>query len=212
MAHIKRRDFAWNLIYELLFLPVSFHPAALLVKRRINETRELACDETVSELLLDAQAYARSIVSLANSSFSTGQTTYILGVNNADILEESVMKLLAKQTSVNTRRAIDDYSPLANLIVEDATISWKFTPENSPTLHWQASLINEAAQIQTDGVGSAIAMVELVADRLNPDGHGETAGDEALADWIGLWAALAADCGRHALEAELGHSGLHALS
>jgi hypothetical protein len=201
------------------------------MKRRIHETRELACDETVSELLLDAQAYARSLVSLANSSFSTGQTTYILGVNNADILEERVMKLLAKQTSVNTRRAtallgitlfvmalagavaaafpinirqnreqsvatakrfvgawkntnpeppvenayvfmlegsqlrgtsrtvmyekpapgsvaelklvIDDYSPLANLIVEDATITWKFTPENSPTHHWRASLMNE---------------------------------------------------------------------
>jgi len=105
MAHIKRRDFAWNLIYELLFLPISFHPAAVLVKRRINETRELACDEKVSELLLDAQAYARSLVSLANSSFSPNHTTYILGVNDADILEERVMKLLAKQTSVNSRRA-----------------------------------------------------------------------------------------------------------
>lgn len=231
MAHIKRRDFAWNLIYELLFLPISFHPAAMLMKRRINETRELACDETVSDLLLDARAYARSLVSLANSSYSPNHTTYTLGVNDADILEERVMKLLAKQTSVNSRRAtallgitlfvialagavaaafpiniqqnreqsvatakrfvgawkntnpelpvenayvfmlegnqlrgtsrtvmyekpapgsvaelklvLDDYSPLANLIVEDAAITWKFTPENSPTLHWRASLINE---------------------------------------------------------------------
>jgi beta-lactamase regulating signal transducer with metallopeptidase domain len=106
MAHIKRRDFAWNLIYELLFLPISFHPAAVLIKRRINETRELACDETVSELLLDAQVYARSLVSLANSSYSPNHTTYILGVNDADILEERVMKLLEKKTFTNTRRAM----------------------------------------------------------------------------------------------------------
>ena len=105
MAHIKRRDFAWNLIYELLFLPISFHPAAMLMKRRINETRELACDETVSDLLLDAQAYARSLVSLANSSYSPNHTIYTLGVNDADILEERVMKLLAKQTSAHSRRA-----------------------------------------------------------------------------------------------------------
>ena len=38
---------------------------------------------------------------------------------------------------------IDDYSPLANLIVEDATITWKFTPANSPVVHWRASLVNE---------------------------------------------------------------------
>jgi beta-lactamase regulating signal transducer with metallopeptidase domain len=105
MAHIKRRDFACNLIYELLFLPISFHPAAVLVKRRINETRELACDETVSELLLDAQVYARSLVSLANSSFSLDNTTYILGVNDADILEERVMRLIEKKPSAGTRRA-----------------------------------------------------------------------------------------------------------
>jgi beta-lactamase regulating signal transducer with metallopeptidase domain len=42
MAHVKRRDFAWNLIYELLFLPVSFHPAAALVERRIAAARRHA--------------------------------------------------------------------------------------------------------------------------------------------------------------------------
>ncbi|MBO0800960.1 MAG: M56 family metallopeptidase, partial [Blastocatellia bacterium] len=57
LAHVKRGDYAWNLIYELLFLPISFHPAAALVKRRISETRELACDEVVSEQLLDAHVY-----------------------------------------------------------------------------------------------------------------------------------------------------------
>src|SRR5262249_10564771 len=105
MAQMNRRDFAWNLIYELLFLPISFHPAAVFVKLRINETRELACDEKVSELLLDAQAYARSLVSLANSSFSPDHTNYILGVNDADILEERVMRLFEKKPSAGTRRA-----------------------------------------------------------------------------------------------------------
>src|SRR5262249_5968903 len=105
MAHIKRRDFARILVYEFLFLPISFHPAAALVKRRINETRELACDETVSDVIMDAKDYARSLVSLANSSVSPHHPTYILGVNDADILEERVMKLLAKRTTTNTRRA-----------------------------------------------------------------------------------------------------------
>jgi len=105
MAHVKRRDFAWNIIYELLFLPISFHPAAALVKRRINETRELACDETVSELIMDPHDYARSLVSLASAISLPGRPTYILGVNDADILEERVMRLIEKKPSAGTRRA-----------------------------------------------------------------------------------------------------------
>jgi BlaR1 peptidase M56 len=105
MTHIRRRDYAWNIVYELLFLPISFHPAAALVKRRINETRELACDETVGELVMDAHDYARSLVGLANSVSLSSRPTYILGVNDADILEKRIMKLCEKIPSTAKRPA-----------------------------------------------------------------------------------------------------------
>ena len=68
MAHIKRRDFAFNLIYELLSLPLACHPAIMFIKRRIKETCELACDGLVTERLLDAPDYARSSPRLAESA------------------------------------------------------------------------------------------------------------------------------------------------
>lgn len=105
MTHIKRRDYAWNILYELLFLPISFHPAAALVKRRINETRELACDETVGELVMDARDYARSLVGLANSVSLSSRPTYILGVNDADILEKRILKLVENLPSTGNRLA-----------------------------------------------------------------------------------------------------------
>jgi beta-lactamase regulating signal transducer with metallopeptidase domain/ketosteroid isomerase-like protein len=105
MTHIRRRDYAWNLLYELLFLPISFHPAAALVKRRINETRELACDETVGELVMDAHDYARSLVGLANTVSSFSRPTYILGVDDANILERRIMKLFEKMPSASKRPA-----------------------------------------------------------------------------------------------------------
>jgi len=37
MAHIRRHDFSLNVLYQFLFLPLSFHPAARLVRRRIGE-------------------------------------------------------------------------------------------------------------------------------------------------------------------------------
>ncbi|MBO0800924.1 MAG: M56 family metallopeptidase, partial [Blastocatellia bacterium] len=70
MARIKRRDFVCNLLYELLSMPLAFHPAVIFSKRRIKETRELACDELVTEKLIGAPAYARSLLQLADSALA----------------------------------------------------------------------------------------------------------------------------------------------
>lgn len=55
MAHIARRDFAANLFYEVLYLPVGFHPAAWLIHREIERTREMACDELVTHRLMTSR-------------------------------------------------------------------------------------------------------------------------------------------------------------
>jgi beta-lactamase regulating signal transducer with metallopeptidase domain len=109
MAHIRRRDFGLNLIYELLCLPIAFHPAVGLVKRRINQTRELACDEMVTDQLMDARAYARSIVDLAALAPALSRPIHSynqpLGVLDADILEERVMRLIEKKPRLSAKRA-----------------------------------------------------------------------------------------------------------
>lgn len=99
MAHIARRDYALNLVYEFLFLPISFHPLAVLVKRQIGRTRELACDDMVTERLLEPEAYARSLVRVAGALVLPAGQALTLGVFDADILEERIMKL-----TQNTRR------------------------------------------------------------------------------------------------------------
>ncbi len=64
-AHIRRGDYGWNLVFEFLSLPVSFHPAVTIMKRNINQTREMACDELVAESLLNPLDYASSLVQIA---------------------------------------------------------------------------------------------------------------------------------------------------
>jgi beta-lactamase regulating signal transducer with metallopeptidase domain/uncharacterized membrane protein YkoI len=98
LVHVSRRDYALNLIYELIYLPLSFHPAAALARRRIRETRELSCDELVADRLVEADAYARSLVKLAGSAMTPSrQTTITVGITDADILEERVMTILKRQ-------------------------------------------------------------------------------------------------------------------
>jgi len=97
-VHVARHDYVLNFLYELIFLPVSFHPAAALVRRRIKQTRELVCDELVAERILNAQVYARSLVALASSAppLRRLSVTTTVGIADADILEARIMSLLSK--------------------------------------------------------------------------------------------------------------------
>ena len=102
--HVARRDYLLNLIYELLFVPISFHPAAALLRRRVRETRELCCDELVAERILNAEVYARSLVRLASSAppLRRLSVTTTVGIADADILEARIMSLL-KKPNLHTR-------------------------------------------------------------------------------------------------------------
>jgi len=108
MAHVRRRDCLVNLLCEFVLLPLAFHPAAWLLKRRIEETRELACDEAAAGLLLSAPQYARSLVNLAQAMApltSALSPRYTLGVFDANILEERIMRLLHHRPQVSPSRA-----------------------------------------------------------------------------------------------------------
>src|SRR5262245_16504766 len=98
LVHVLRRDYLLNLLYELIALPLAFHPATALLKRRIRETRELGCDELVTDRLLEPAVYARSLVQLAGAAITVGRptATITVGIADADILEERVMAILSK--------------------------------------------------------------------------------------------------------------------
>jgi TonB family protein len=105
LAHVRRRDYAFNFLYELLYIPISFHPAAAWVKRRVRQTREQRCDELVTEKLLNGAAYARSLVKLAGlaSPIAYSTPTISIGIMDAGNLEERVMSILRKPR-INARK------------------------------------------------------------------------------------------------------------
>jgi beta-lactamase regulating signal transducer with metallopeptidase domain len=94
MAHVRRRDYAANLLCEALLLPIAFHPAVRLVRRRLAETREMACDEAVLETLLGRRSYARSLLSLAAGVAGLPRPTHTLGVLDAHTLEVRMKSIL----------------------------------------------------------------------------------------------------------------------
>jgi len=96
--HVARRDYFLNFLYELIYLPLSFHPATAVLRRRIKQTRELCCDELVAERVLDRETYARSLVRLASDTPALRRlsVTTTVGIADADILEVRIMSLLRK--------------------------------------------------------------------------------------------------------------------
>ncbi len=123
VAHISRRDFAINFICELMSLPISFHPLTYLIKREIDRAREVACDELVTERLLAPQAYARSLVRVANAT-APHTEALMLSILDGNILEERIMKLTNARARLSRRigRAIT-VTAISALCVGVAAIS-----------------------------------------------------------------------------------------
>ncbi|WP_263350814.1 M56 family metallopeptidase [Acidicapsa acidisoli] len=105
-AHMQRHDFAKNLLYELLSLPLSFHPILWLFRSRIAETREMVCDESAARATAGQGSYARSLLRLATTlSCPTPQRNlHAIGILDASNFERRVMNLTRNRPNLAAPR------------------------------------------------------------------------------------------------------------
>jgi TonB family protein len=97
-AHAERRDFKKNLCYEAASLILAFHPAIWVIKAQIAQTREMVCDSMVAERVMDARAYAQSLLRLAGmvATSPRSATVNAIGIFDANILEKRIMMMNRK--------------------------------------------------------------------------------------------------------------------
>jgi beta-lactamase regulating signal transducer with metallopeptidase domain len=105
MAHVARRDFLTNLFCELLSLPISFYPLTYLIKREIDRSRELACDELVTRRVLAPKVYARSLLWAADVTRQYSSQAFMLSIFDGRILEERIVRLMSSNTRIGARFA-----------------------------------------------------------------------------------------------------------
>ena len=111
-AHLARRDFAKHLIYEYASAAVAYHPAVWMMRRRIAATRELVCDEMAAGVVGNRPEYAASLLRLATAMARAAARpvyaarTQAIGVFDADILEERIMRLTTDIPAVSRRRKV----------------------------------------------------------------------------------------------------------
>ncbi|HKU75459.1 MAG TPA: M56 family metallopeptidase [Pyrinomonadaceae bacterium] len=99
-AHVARRDFLTNLFCELVALPISFHPLTFLIKQQLDRTRELACDELVTQYILAPRVYARSLLWAADVSRQYASQAFMLSIFDGKILEERIVRIMRSNTRI----------------------------------------------------------------------------------------------------------------
>ncbi len=108
-AHIYRNDFLKNFLYELVLLPVSYHPLCRTARSRLTETRELVCDELAASIT-GRTDYAGSLLHLAGLLLqkTSTSTSPAIGIFDARIFERRIMLLTKKSPSISSwkRRSI----------------------------------------------------------------------------------------------------------
>lgn len=107
-AHIRRHDFAKNLIYRVLSLPVAYHPATWKTLSRLAETREMVCDAMAAASATGRESYARSLLRLASMLSDRKPVTalHAIGIFDANIFERRVMSLTQKHAEVKGIRRL----------------------------------------------------------------------------------------------------------
>jgi TonB family protein len=98
LAHVERRDYAKNLLYEVGCVLTAFHPVTWIVKAQIVRTREMICDAMVVERLVDTRTYRQSLLRLAEQMMATrALNIHAVGIFDANILEERIMVMKTKR-------------------------------------------------------------------------------------------------------------------
>jgi TonB family protein len=204
LAHIRRRDYLRNLIHELALLPISFHPLSLLIKRRLARTRELACDEMAASVL-GRPHYARSLVRMAHdiSRLSTPlEEEFTLGVFDADILEERVMRLLDPKPLSSARLAQATLLAAAVMIAACCLAAAKLSVAAVPDSAQAASAGNETGTITGIVVDTGGARLPEAQMWLKPLKGPNISVKATMTDGAGNFTFTGVPAGRYTLEAD----------
>lgn len=135
LAHLRRRDYLANFACRVAALPIAYHPVTFAVQQRIRRTREMVCDSIAATEMESPLSYARCLVSLARNMYGTIARIEGIGILDGGILEERIMQLINRKSSVNTRMQITRLATGAAmmLMVLAASAMFHLTPTLAQT-------------------------------------------------------------------------------
>jgi len=152
-AHIERGDFAKNLAYELLTLPVRVHPACWAARARVTETREMVCDAMAAEAA-GRVAYGHSLLRLAARLTGNGALRVPLatGIFDTKGLERRLMKLAETQKTMRGARRVAMMVVCAALGVGTCAFALRLSTHVAAATDAATSKTEAAIQVPSDKI------------------------------------------------------------
>lgn len=96
LAHIRRRDFAVNLLQTLIEILFFYHPALWWISRKIREEREHCCDDAVLAVHNDPVLYSEALTQIQLHPFSPKKRLVMSANGNKSALSKRVFRLFGQ--------------------------------------------------------------------------------------------------------------------
>lgn len=105
LAHVRRYDYAVNLLQTAVETLLFYHPAAWWLSGRVRAEREHACDDAAVEATGgDALTYARALAALEQLRADASPPAALALAANGGSLMQRIQRLVNRDTRTHTRR------------------------------------------------------------------------------------------------------------
>jgi bla regulator protein BlaR1 len=103
LAHVKRNDYLFNFIQQVIGILLFFNPFARLIAKIINEERENCCDDTVVKTTGSPFLYAQALLKLEENKQQQWQLTLAAAGKKYELLNRIERIMKTKTQTVNIR-------------------------------------------------------------------------------------------------------------
>ena len=104
LAHVRRWDYAVNMLQTAVETLLFYHPAAWWLSGRVRAEREHACDDAAVEATGDALSYARALAALEQLRGARTPPAALALAANGGSLMQRIQRLVNKDTHTYSRR------------------------------------------------------------------------------------------------------------
>ncbi|MBV8857266.1 MAG: polysaccharide deacetylase family protein [Acidobacteria bacterium] len=104
LAHVRRYDYAVNLLQTAVETLLFYHPAAWWLSGRVRAEREHACDDAAVEATGDALSYARALAALEQLRGANAPPAALALAANGGSLMQRIQRLVNHDARTHSRR------------------------------------------------------------------------------------------------------------
>ena len=116
LAHVRRADFAWNLVQTLIETLFFFHPGVWWVSGRVRHERELCCDDLALRVCPNPVVYANALFHLEEQRSRNMSLAMALdGHQSPQTLRMRIARILGETMPLNANRSLRPFSAAAGL-------------------------------------------------------------------------------------------------